>query len=339
MNRVKAHFTLLILAIGVSHLWAGCASGLYPDADTLTAAAEKSPQAQNAENAAFNQKILSKARINTDPSDYLLGAGDLLNVTVFGSEELNTKARVSSRGYITLPLIGQVAVKGRSAREAETHIENLYRTQYLRNPNVNVFVEEHFSQRVTLVGQFHNPGTYDYISKMRLLDVMALAGGLNDKAGRTAQIRRYGEPGEQTETIIVDLDKLIREGESNLNIEINGGDVVFVPDAGTFFVDGAVRKPGAFTINQTTSVREALSFAGGLAPYADTDGILLVRHLKGGEREVKELDMDDLAIHDTPIGDRDIIIVKINPMGQFLHGLGINIGIPGLGFGYRDPVR
>lgn len=66
---------------------------------------------------------------------------------------------------------------------------------------------------------------------------------------------------------------------------------------------------------------------------------MLVRHLKDGEREVMELDLDDPTVHDTPLGDRDIIIVKVSPMGQLLRGIGVNIGIPGLGFGYRDPVR
>lgn len=258
--------SLWILWLGLAFIWMGCAAGTYPDIDTTAASVAAHPQVQESEVHQFNQKLLSKAQVNSDPSDFLLGAGDLLNVTVFESEELNTKARVSSRGHITLPLIGQVAVKGMSAREAETRIEEQYRVNYLRDPHVNVFVEEHFSQRVTFVGQFQNPGTYDYISKMRLLDVMALAGGLNDKAGRTAQIRRHGKTEENVETIIVDLDRLIHEGQEELNIEINGGDVIFVPVAGTFFVDGAVRKPGAFTIRRETSIREALSTAGGWPP-------------------------------------------------------------------------
>lgn len=331
-------FIILLSAV----LWLppiiGCTTGGHHDVDTLTVATDPTLSAAGRETKELNQKLFANARVNSDPSDYLLGAGDLLSITVFEAEELTTKVRVSSRGNITLPLIGQVKVKGRSAREAEVLIENLYSEKYLKNPHVSVFVEEHFSQRVTLVGQFNKPGTYDYISKMRLLDVMALGGGLSEKAGRTVQIRRVGDSPDESGSFIVDLDKLIREGEGDLNIEINGGDVVFVPEAGMFFVDGAVRKPGAYAIKQKTALPEALSVAGGLAPYA-ADAVVLIRHLGNGERKVVELDMDDPTAYDTFVSDRDIIIVKASTLGRFVHGLGINIGIPGLGFGYKDPVR
>jgi polysaccharide export outer membrane protein len=288
----------------------------------------------------LNKQLFAAAQINTDPSDYLLGAGDLLQVVVFESAELNTKARVSSRGHITLPLLGQVDIKGLSAREAEIMIETMYKERYLKNPHVSVFVEEHFSQRITLMGQFKNPGTYDYMTKMRLIDVMALGGGLNEQAGRTAQVRRMSSSAEQTPTLLIDLDKMIREGHDELNIQINGGDVVFVPEAGMFFVDGAVRKPGAYHIRRRTNLSEALSLAGGMAPYADSETVILIRHLGDGERQVLELTMEDREVQETPVSDRDVILVKASTMGRVLHGLGLNLGIPGIAsFGYHDPVR
>jgi polysaccharide biosynthesis/export protein len=293
------------------------------------------------ETSALNDQFFAAAQISSDPSDYLLGAGDLLQVTVFESQELNSKVRVSSRGHITLPLLGQVDIKGLSARETEILIEKLYDERYLRNPNVSVFVEEHFSQRITLMGQFKNPGTYDYSTRMRLMDVMALGGGLNDQAGRVAQVRRMGSSADDPGgTLMIDLDKMIREGQDELNIQINGGDVVFVPEAGMFFVDGAVRKPGAYHIRRRTNLSEALSLAGGMAPYANSDQVILVRHLGDGERQVLELSMDEREVQETLISDRDIILVKSSAMGRVLHGLGVNFGIPGIAsFGYRDPVR
>ncbi len=115
----------------------------------------------------INEQILASAQMPADPSDYLLGAGDLLQINVFEAEELNAKVRVSSRGYVTLPLIGSVLVKGLSAREAEQKIEELYRERYIKNPHVGIFIEEHFSRRVTLMGQFQKPGTYDYHFKTK----------------------------------------------------------------------------------------------------------------------------------------------------------------------------
>jgi polysaccharide biosynthesis/export protein len=138
----------------------------------------------------------------------------------------------------------------------------------------------------------------------------------------------------------VDLDKLIKEGSTSLNIEINGGDVVFVPEAGVFFVDGAVRKPGSYPIKQKTNVSEALIAAGGFAPYAKKDRITLVRYVDGGDREIIELDLEGLDGRDEEVRDRDVIIAKESTLGKMLHGTGINLGIPGLlGLGYRDPAR
>lgn len=317
----------------------GCASAPDEKINALKVDSYDVHSLQNHETSRLNEKLLAAAQVNVDPSDYLLGGGDLIQVVVFESKELNAKVRVSSRGFITLPLLGQVAVKGKTAHDAEVHIENLYREKYIKNPHVSVFVEEHLSQRITLLGQFVKPGTYDYLSKMRLLDVMALAGGLNETAGHTVQIRRRGKSG-QSQTILIDLEKIITDGQSELNIEMNGGDVVFVPEAGMFFVDGAVRKPGAYHIKNRTKLTDAISVAGGLAPYAQTETIILVRHMDDGDRKVLELKMMDLDVQETSIKDRDLILVRSSGMGKFLYGMGINIGIPGVaGFGYSDPQK
>ncbi|MFO8090624.1 MAG: polysaccharide biosynthesis/export family protein, partial [Desulfatiglandaceae bacterium] len=219
----------------------------------------------------LNDQLMSQAQLSVDPGDYILGAGDLLQVDIFEAKELCSKARISSRGYITLPLLGQVKVDGMTAREAETFIENAYGEKYIKNPHVGIFVEEHYSQRVTLVGQFKSPGTYDYVSKQRLLDVLALGGGLTEKAGHTVQVRRRGATPKPGETpgegvFYVDLGKLIDDGATELNIDINGGDVIYVAEAGEYFVDGAVRRPGSYAIKQNMTLQEAVVAAGGFAP-------------------------------------------------------------------------
>jgi polysaccharide biosynthesis/export protein len=292
--------------------------------------------------AKINQEVFARANMNIDPSDYLLGSGDLLQMEVFEAQNLNSKVRVSSRGYITLPLLGEVKVKGLSAREAEIKIEELYRAKYIKDPHISIFVEEHFSQRVTVVGQVKEPGTYDYFSKQRLLDVLALAGGLNDSSGRSVQIRRVGTTPGENNVVIVDLDRLIKEGSTQLNIEINGGDIIFVPEAGVFFADGAVRKPGPYRIKQKTSLNEAIMEAGGFAPYATKNQeVTLIRRLDTGEREILKLNLEEQPEgQDIEIQDRDVIIVEASGWGKFVHGTGFNLGIPGiLGFGYRNPER
>ena len=327
----------LVMLLGIL---AGCAGSQDVSKETLVANYTVKID-KSAEISELNAGLFSSAQMNVDPSDYLLGAGDLLEVTVFEAEKLGSKVRVSSRGYVTLPLLGQVLVNGLTAREAEEKIEDLYKNTYIKDPHVSVFVEEHFSQRVTVVGEIKKPGTYDYPSKQRLLDVLALAGGLTEKAGITVQIRRIGSTPEQKGSFIVDLDKLIKEGRTEFNIEINGGDIVFVPEAGSYFVDGAIRRPGSYLIKQEMVIREALLAAGGLAPYAKRNELTLIRYCKNGKRNIMDLDFEKHPEEqELEVKDRDVIIVGASSWGKIVHGTGLNIGIPGVfGFGYRSPEK
>ncbi len=294
---------------------------------------------KNKEISSLNEQLFAKAQMSTDPSDYLLGSGDLLQITVFEAENLNTKTRVSSRGYVTLPLLGQIQVKGHTAREAEIKIEALYREKYIKDPHVSVFVEEHVSQRVTLVGQFKKPGTYDYFSQQRLLDVLALAGGFSENAGNTIQIRRNNPTPGAPSVIVIDRDQLIKEGQAELNVEIMGGDTIFIPEAGQFFIDGAVRRPGNYPISEKMLIKEALMTAGGVKPYADEDALILIRNVEGEGRKVFELQLRNPEHLGMEVRDHDIIIVEASTWGKIVHGGRINIGIPGFGVGYEDPEQ
>ncbi len=288
----------------------------------------------------LNQQIFASAQVNTNPSDYLLGPGDLLEIKVFETEDLSTTVRVSSRGFVTLPLLGQVDVQGMSAQEAEKEIETLYQKDYLKNPHVSVFVKEHVSQRITLVGEFKNPGTYDYFTKMRLLGVMSLGGGLSEKAGTTLQIRRAGaEEPTESQVMMVDLDQLIRQGRAELNVEIQGSDIIFVPEAGTFLVEGAVRKPGAYPINKSLNVREAIGVAGGFMPYAYQDKITLIRYTGRDKPEIREIRFDKDDYGSIALQDGDVLLAESSGWSKFVHGAGVRIGVPGFGVGYTNPER
>jgi len=294
---------------------------------------------KSAEIEHLNEKLFATSKMDNDPGDYLLGPGDLLHITVFEAKELETKARVSSRGSVSLPLLGLVKVQDLTAREAEIKIEEKYRERYIKDPHITVFVEEHVSQRITLVGEVKKPGSYDYPSKMRLLDVLALGGGLSDNAGRVVQVRRNEDKPGKSGMMIVDLDKLIQDGLVELNIPINGGDMIFVPKAGVFFVDGAVRRPGSYPIRQQIDIMEALVTAGGFQPYANKSSATLIRYLEDGKREVKEVDLQKAENQEIKIKDRDVIIAKSNAFKAAIQGLHLSIGPGGLTFGVSNPER
>ena len=334
----KRHVFYCFMAIGLG-MFLGTLLGCGVSQSSLIAQhTGKSDKSE--EISQINERLFASAQMNVSPSEDLIGSEDLLHVSVFEAKDLETKVRVNSRGYVTLPLLGQVLVKGLTAREAEEKTEHLYRKRYIKDPHVSIFVEERFSKRVTVVGQVKSPGTYDYLSKQRLMDVLALVGGLADNAGRIVQIRRIGSGPDKQGMFIVDLDKLINEGRTELNIEINGGDVIYVPEAGFFFVDGAVRRPGSYRIKEKMVMREALLAGGGLAPYANNDSVILIRQKENGDREPIEIDLQKPEGSELEIKDRDVIIAKDSAMGKLIQGSGIGVGFPGIFWlGYRSPER
>ena len=280
----------------------------------------------------LNEKILAQAQMRSEPGEILIGEGDLLQISVFEAKELDKTVRVNSRGYVSLPLVGEVQVSGLTAIEAEEKMEDMYRSRFIKDPHVSIFVEEQISQRITLVGQFKNPGTYDYLSNQRLLDVIALGGGLSERAGQVVQVRRSRYVQGEPNIFIVDLDRLIKEGDVELNIKLNGGDVLFIPESGVFFVDGAVKRPGAYPIKHNTVVQEGLVEAGGFESFAKKDIIKLVRMTESGQRQIIDLDLNKTDSREMALQDRDILIIGESALGALFKGFSISFA--GTGFAY-----
>lgn len=314
---------LLILMLVLSPLFGGCSTTGEPETVHFYAASNEISE--------LNEKILSQAQMSSEPGDVLIGEGDLLQISVFEAKELDKTVRVNSRGFISLPLVGEVHVSGLTAIEAEENIEEMYKKSFIKDPHVSIFVEEQISQRITLVGQFKKPGTYDYLSNQRLLDVIALGGGLSEQAGQIVQVRRTRHVHQgQPNTFIVDLDRLIKEGDVELNIRLIGGDVLFIPEAGVFFVGGAVRRPGAYPIKHKTVVQEGLVEAGGFESSAKKDKIKLVRMTENGERKIIDLDLNETSSNEMALKDRDILIVGEGGLGT----RGFSLSVFGTGFAY-----
>jgi polysaccharide export outer membrane protein len=185
-------------------------------------------------------------------------------------------------------------------------------------------------------------GSFDYPARQRLLDALALAGGLSETAGRTVQIRRKGENPERPDTYLVDLDQLIEEGHSELNLEILPGDVIFVPEARMVYVDGAVREPGAYPIRREMTVQQAIVEAGGLRTTASEGNIKLVRYMPGGSREVVQLSLNDIQngkAQEMTVRDRDVVFVETSTFEAMIYGLRLNLGMGLMGIGYSPPPQ
>ena len=109
--------------------------------------------------------------------DYRIGPEDLIEIQVFGVDQLSRAVRVNSRGQVSLPLIGALDVAGLTAQEAEAAITARLAANYLQNPQVSLFIKEFTTQRVTIEGAVNRPGIYPLKGASTLLTSLAVAGG------------------------------------------------------------------------------------------------------------------------------------------------------------------
>jgi polysaccharide export outer membrane protein len=258
--------------------------------------------------------------------DYEVGPEDLLEVVVFGQDNLNRTVRVTGDGKISLPLVGDVQVAGQTPQAIEKRLAAAFGSQYLRNPQITVSVKEFRHQRVAITGAVDKPGAYEMIGPRTLLEMLALAGGLQDKpgaakAGDVVHIIRRQDPREdrgtpppfspRAETIVVDLKRLL-SGETSLNLPIRHGDVIHVPFAGNAYVLGGVRRPGSVTVKDNLTVSQAVALAGGLDPVLGTSRVSVTRRDDKGNAIQLAADLKRILNRqeeDIPLKDNDVVVV------------------------------
>lgn len=319
----------------------GCAEEQFEATTNLEQFKKQYEENQQGINGGQEDMTSPDALREEETGDYRLGAGDLLTVKVYESDELNTEVRVSARGEISLPLLNNVDVFNLTTTEAEDKVEKLYQVKYIQDPHVIIYIKEHVSKQITLVGAVNKPGTYEYVRKRRLLDVLAIANGLAEKSGTIAYVTREDAITHERKRYAINLQALLKRGDMSQNIVVLGGDLIFVPESGQCFIDGAVRKPGNYALKGKMTITEALALAGGLASYADDDGIKLIRYMgKNRERAIVSLSYSDLqaGMGDTLfLQDQDVIFAESSGMGLMTSGSGFSVGFMGTGFTYKDP--
>ena len=213
-----------------------------------------------------------------------LGAGDLIELSVYGVPDLNTKARIGNGGDVYLPLIDYVHIADLSVDEAQDLIQKrLEDGGFVRNPHVSIFVNESASQAVNMMGEVSRPGAYPVIGERRLFDLISAAGGLTDKAGRNVTIIHRQNPDRKVE---LHLPSNLADDTEN-NVAITPGDTIIVARAGIVYVVGDVARPSGFMIEDNTlTVLKALALAGGGTRTASLNGSKILRQTPTGLQQI-----------------------------------------------------
>jgi len=230
-------------------------------------------------------------------ADYKIGAKDLLEISVFGLEEMNKTVRVSEDGKITLPLLGEVEVEGLTKTELEKKLSQLLEEKYLQSPQVTVFIKEYQSKRISVLGAVGKPGPYELLGRQTLLQLISEAGGLTEDAGDDIIVIRQFQDGTNI-SLKISIDDLFLKGDARLNIPLEPNDIVNIPAEKTvlIYVFGQVRKPGALEVKKSNipTLLQAIAQAGGFSERASKGGVLIKRINKDGKEKQIKVNVKDI---------------------------------------------
>ena len=227
--------------------------------------------------------------------NYQIGAQDELRITVFDADTLTGVYRVDDDGLITFPLLGRVAVGGTTQGAVQEKIRTLLMNGYIRNPQVRVEVQEYKSQSVFVSGEVRAPAEIRMTGGMTLLKALAQAGSPMSSASSELTIARQRKPapgaappaaGAEPATDVIRVNwRDLQTGKAS-DVALQDGDVIFVPKAQTFFIQGYVRNGGSYVLEPGTTVEQAIAIAGGLTDRGTNRGIKATRIVNGKSVEV-----------------------------------------------------
>jgi polysaccharide export outer membrane protein len=236
--------------------------------------------------------------------EYLLIPGDIIRISVFKNPDLSVDARISESGAIGYPLVRSVPLGGLTLPAAERKIAQMLRDGgFVINPQVNILLTQALGNLVSVIGEVNSAGRYSLdATGGHLSGMLAAAGGIAPTGGDVAIVRgnRTGKPFRQE----IDVVKMSLSGNTEDDIELHGGDMIFVNRAPMFYIYGQVQKPGQFRLERSMTVMQALATGGGVTGKGTRRGI--VRHRRDTAGNVKE----ESVTLDDDVKDQDVIYVK-----------------------------
>lgn len=242
---------------------------------------------------------------------YLLGPGDVLDVRVFGQPDLNSTVAVDSDGNLSsLPFLETpIPAKCRTEKEIQKDIVAAY-SKLINKPQISVRITERNSrQPATVFGAVRQPARAQMQRRVRLNELMALAGGFTERAAGTIQILHTEplmcpEPGEEAEAAPIDGTKIplqivkiseLRAGKVEANPVVRPGDYILVTEAEPVYITGSVMSPTGIYLRDKLTLGLALAMVGGTRKEAKLSEVRIYRQ-KPGTMEQEIIKVDYAAI-------------------------------------------
>lgn len=235
-------------------------------------------------------------------SDYVLGAGDVVRISVYQNPDLSLEARIGESGVISYPLIGAVKIGGLPVPQAEKLIaDGLRGGNFIKQPQVSILVTQVRGNQASVLGQVLRPGRFPLEqANMTLSELLAMAGGIaptgNDIVTLTGM--RDGKPMR----VQVDFPTIFI-GDAK-DVPVFNGDIVYVDRMPTVYIYGEVQRPGPYRIERGMTVLQALATGGGPTLRGTEKGIRIHRRDADSKVQVIQPAMDDV------IKDGDVVYVR-----------------------------
>jgi polysaccharide biosynthesis/export protein len=248
-------------------------------------------------------------------SDYHVGPGDVLEITVLGNADLSRSVTVQTTGTITFPLLNEVDVAGMTPADIQRKVTTLLAKDFLVDPHVEVRVKEYQSQFVIVLGEVNTPGRKVLRGGSRLIDVLVESGGFNPHASGEVVITRTDGTFEGGAKVL-----RMRLGSAfsvqdyvGLEMPLRNGDVISAAARQYVTVEGEVQRPGRYAIEGDLTVTGAISTAGGLTRFGSSD--VKVRRIDSasGKVTITKVDLKSIrkgSLPDPAVSPNDVITVS-----------------------------
>lgn len=216
------------LSVVLTALLTGACITYKPTPRYRGAPPDQAEQAEQAEAAALAAAV---EQANAKKSDYLLSGADLLQISIFGEKDMDRQVRVSQNGTITYPLVGSVKVGGLTTAQAEEALGNGLK-DYLRSPQVTIFIKEYGNKKVFVFGQVKKPGAVELPTetKLTVLEAISQSEGFTPIAApdRTRVVRMVNG---KSQSFTIEVSAITKRGEKDKDITLEPNDIVFVPES------------------------------------------------------------------------------------------------------------
>ncbi len=228
--------------------------------------------------------------------EYILGAGDVIRVTVFQNADLSLETRLSETGVISYPLLGSVKLGGLSVQGAEKAIADGLRSgNFVKAPQVSVLVTQVRGHQASALGQVNRPGRYPLeAAGMKLSELLAMAGGVAVGGSDIVTLAgvREGKPFRYE----FDLPSLFGSGSRVNDPVVQNGDVVFVDRMPVFYIYGEVQRAGVLRLERGMTLMQGLAAGGGLTQRGTEKGLRIHRRGADGKVQVLQPTMDTVLL-------------------------------------------